>query len=139
MVLYARTMARKLVHVTFALAAAFLLFFAIGYEGWDCKGGILSDECQNEGPYKVTGVLLLAANSAILLAGILLIFLTVFKLSWSAKVAFILAVISAALSIAGLVYYANARKHWSPFIATAAMTLMTALFSILIFDLASKY
>lgn len=133
MVLYARTMARKLVHVTFALAAAFLLFFAIGYEGWDCKGGILSDECQNEGPYKVT------ANSAILLAGILLIFLTVFKLSWSAKVAFILAVISAALSIAGLVYYANARKHWSPFIATAAMTLMTALFSILIFDLASKY
>ncbi|KAL5962564.1 hypothetical protein TSMEX_009680 [Taenia solium] len=127
------------VYVAFALVATFLLFFAIGYDGWNCEGGILTGECQKEGAYRLTGVLLLAANSAILLAGILLILLTACKFAWGGTVACMLAVISAALSITGMAFYANALNYWSPFIATAAMTLMFALSAILIFDLASKY
>ncbi|VDK24372.1 unnamed protein product [Taenia asiatica] len=132
-------MDRRLVYVAFAPVATFLLFFAIGYDGWNCEGSILTGECQKEGAYKLTGVLLLAANFAILLAGIFLILLTACKFAWSATVACILAVISDALSITGMAFYANALNYWSPFIATAAMTLMFALSGILVLDLASKY
>ncbi|KAL5962561.1 hypothetical protein TSMEX_009677 [Taenia solium] len=132
-------MNRRLVYVAFALAAATLFFVAIGYDGWNCKGGILAEECQKVGAYRLTGILLLAAGSVVSLAGIFLIFLTVCKCAWSATVACILAVVSAALSITSMVFYTNTLNYWSPFIATAATALMTALSGTLIFDLASKY
>lgn len=122
--------------MAFALAAAVMFFVAIGYEGWDCGANILSKACQNGGDYRLTGYLLLAAGPVVLLAGI---FLAACSCSWGATVACVLAVISAALSIAGMVLFGVARLQLSHFIATAAMTLMTALSGALIFDLASKY
>ncbi|KAL5105480.1 hypothetical protein TcWFU_005588 [Taenia crassiceps] len=132
-------MNRSLVYVAFALSAASLFFFAIGYNGWDCGGNVLSDACQGRAPHRLVAILLLAAGSAVFLAGIFLIFLTACKFSWCAKVAFMLAVSSAGLSIAAMVLYGTARLQLSPFIATAAMALMSALSGTLIFDLASKY
>ncbi|VDM18520.1 unnamed protein product [Hydatigera taeniaeformis] len=121
-----------------SLLAAFFIFFAIGFNGWSCQGSILSESCIRSGPNEVTGALLLTSGLVVLIAGIILILLVVLHYSWCAIVASILAVISAVLSIAGVIYYVDAHRHWSPFIATAAMTLTVALSVILIFDLVTS-
>lgn len=132
-------MDRKIVYVILALAAAFLYFFAIGFDGWSCGGSILGENCLRFEVNKVAGALLLTAGLVVCIAGVLLILLILLDYSWSVIAACVLAVISAILSIAGVFYYVDAHKNWSPFIATAAMTLTVALSVILIFDLITKH
>ncbi|KAL5960569.1 hypothetical protein TSMEX_011708 [Taenia solium] len=132
-------MDRKIVYIILALAAAFLFFFAIGFDGWGCGGSILGSNCLRFNFNEVTGALLLTAGLVVLIAGIILIIIIFRDFSWSVIVASVLAVISAILSIAGVFYYVDVHRTWSPFIATAAMTLTVALSVILIFDLITKH
>ncbi|KAL5105340.1 hypothetical protein TcWFU_000656 [Taenia crassiceps] len=132
-------MDRKIVYVILALAAAFLFFFAVGFDGWGCGGSILGQNCLRFQVNEVAGALLLTAGLIVLIAGIILILLIFLDYSWSIIAACVLAIISAVLSIAGVFYYVDAHRNWSPFISTAAMTLTTALSVILIFDLVTSH
>ncbi|KAH9281164.1 hypothetical protein ECG_06249 [Echinococcus granulosus] len=55
------TMDRKVVYVILALLVAFLFFFAIGYDGWNCGGSIPLGQCVRYPYHKAIGALLLTA------------------------------------------------------------------------------
>lgn len=131
-------MDRRLMYVSFAFAAAFLYFVAIGYDGWKCDGSIFSSDCLRRPYSKMVGALHLTAALGIVTVGIFLILLIVFDYYWSALAACILAGISVILSMVGIIYNADVNQIWSPTIVTVAMTLSVALMGNLIFDLLNK-
>lgn len=128
-------MDRRIVYIIIALLAALLFFVAIGYSGWACGESILGPHCIKFKVNETTGALLLTAGLLILIAGIFLIVLVVTGTSWSEIASAVVATVAAILAIAGVFYYLDHMKIWSPFIATIAMSLSVALAAILLFDL----
>ncbi|VDK26289.1 unnamed protein product [Taenia asiatica] len=129
-------MDRKVMYTMFALAATFLFCFAIGFDGWRCGGSILSPKCRRLAHYELTAFLLLAAGVAAFIASIFCILPVLFYYPWSSAVACVFAVISAALSMVGVVYHTLDANIWSPTLASAAVALTVALATTLFFDLA---
>ncbi|CDI96982.1 expressed conserved protein [Echinococcus multilocularis] len=121
-----------------SLVATFLFLLAVGYDGWNCGGSILSNGCLRFVHLKVTGALLLTAGLVVFISSILLILEIVCNCSCSGIAACAFAVISTMVSITAVAYYASIIQLLSPFFATAAMTLTVALSLILIFDMATK-
>ncbi|VDK24969.1 unnamed protein product [Taenia asiatica] len=132
-------MDRRLMYVSFAFAAAFLFFVAIGYSGWECNGSLLSADCRRRPYNEIIAILHLTAALAIFIAGIFLVLLVVFDHFWSLPAACILIGVSVILSMTGVIYHADVNLIWPPVIVTVAMTLSVALLSNLIFDLIEKY
>ncbi|KAL5105439.1 hypothetical protein TcWFU_009646 [Taenia crassiceps] len=128
-------MDRRVAYIIIALVAALLFFVAIGYHGWGCGDSILGPGCIRNKVNEVTGALLLTAGLLVFLAAIFLILLVVTESSWSEIASAIIASVAAILAIAGVFYYLDSRKFWSPFIATIGMSLSVALAAILLFDL----
>ncbi|CDS37719.1 hypothetical protein EmuJ_000499200 [Echinococcus multilocularis] len=56
-----QTTDRKVVYVILALSVAFLFFFAIGYDGWNCGGSNPLGQCVRYPYHKAIGALLLTA------------------------------------------------------------------------------
>ncbi|VDK39651.1 unnamed protein product [Taenia asiatica] len=132
-------MDRRLMYVSFALAAALLYFVAIGHGGWECNGGIFSPNCLRRPYIRMIGALYLTASLIILTTGILLVLLIIFNYSWGPIAACVLIGMSIFLSMVGIIYHTDVNLIWSPVIVTVAMTLSVALLSNLIFDLIEKY
>ncbi|KAL5960567.1 hypothetical protein TSMEX_011706 [Taenia solium] len=128
-------MDRRIAYIIIALLAALLFFLAIGYNGWACGDSILGPNCIKHKVNETTGALLLTAGLLILIAGIFLIVLVVTETSWSEIASAVIATVAAILAIAGVFYYLDHMRIWSPFIATIAMSLSVALAAILLFDL----
>ncbi|KAH9280836.1 hypothetical protein ECG_07271 [Echinococcus granulosus] len=128
-------MDRRIAYIIIALVAAILFFVAIGYSGWVCSGSILGPNCLKSKVNEATGALLLTAGLLVLIAGIFLILLVVTGTRWSEIASAIIATLAAIMAIAGVFYYLDHMKIWSPFIATIAMSLSVALAAILLFDL----
>ncbi|KAL5105508.1 hypothetical protein TcWFU_008450 [Taenia crassiceps] len=128
-------MDRKAMYAMFALAATFLFCFAVGYDGWRCEGSILSENCRDRGRYGLTAALLIAAGVVAFIASIFCILPVIIYYPWSSVVACVFAVISAALSIVGVVFHALDESIWSPTSASAALALTVALSTTLFFDM----
>ena len=131
-------MDRRVAYIIVALIAAFLFFLAIGYNGWGCGESILGSICIKSKVNETTGALLLTAGLLILLAGIFLILMVVLGDSWTEIASTVVATLAAIIAIAGVFYYLDSLKLWSPYIATIAMSLSIALAAILLFDLISS-
>ncbi|EUB59681.1 hypothetical protein ECG_07269 [Echinococcus granulosus] len=127
-------MNRRIAYIIIALVAAILFFLAIAYSGWGCDGSILGPNCLLSKGNEVTGALLLTAGLLIFIAGIFLIILVVTETMWSEIASTVIAILSAIIAIAGIFYYLDHMKSWSPFIATIAMSLTIALAAVLLFD-----
>ncbi|VDK22805.1 unnamed protein product [Taenia asiatica] len=128
-------MDRRIAYIIIALSAAILFFVAIGYNGWGCGDSILGPNCLKIKMHEVTGALLLTAGLLILIVVALLILFVATESGWSQIACTVVATLAALISIAGVFYYLDHRRIWSPFIATIAMSLTVALTAILLFDI----
>ena len=124
----------KYFYIATAIIVAFLLFLAIGYDGWGCGGSAFSDGCDKWEKMKKVGALLLTAGLLILLVALFI------GLQFSSYgrgmsiAALIFVIISTVLSVAGVFYYYDKTSIWSPFIATMGMTVSIVLTVLLIYD-----
>lgn len=115
------------VDIVIASVTATVFFIAIGIDGWDCGGSILSDACLTFKVNEVTGVLLLTSAILVILCAIFRIQLMFLNAVWADIVSCVTANLAAILSFAGIVYYLDTRQWWSPFLATVAVSFTILL------------
>ncbi|KAL5105457.1 hypothetical protein TcWFU_004786 [Taenia crassiceps] len=131
-------MDRRVAYIIIALSAAILFFAAIGFNGWGCGDSILGPNCLKLKVHEVTGALLLTAGLLVLITTALLILFVATESGWSQIAATVVATIAAIISLAGVFYYLDHRRIWSPFIATIAMSLTVAITAILLFEIFTR-
>ena len=126
-------MDRGIIYIILALLAAFLFFFAVGYNGWGCGDSILGPNCIISTHLQTTGALLLTAGLLILLAGIFFILLVVIGDGWMEIAAAVISILAAIIAMAGVFYYMTYVNVTSPFIATIGMALTVAVAVMILF------
>ncbi|CDI96997.1 expressed conserved protein [Echinococcus multilocularis] len=126
----------KIAHIFAALFSAFLLFLAIGYNGWNCNGSVFSGNCGQLEYMRTVGGLLLTAGIITCIVAILIILDLVHCASGLDIAAAATVTISTIFSAAGVFFYFNNTHVWSPFLATMAMTISFVLTALLIIDAA---
>ncbi|VDM18292.1 unnamed protein product [Hydatigera taeniaeformis] len=128
----------KIIHLLTALLTAFLLFLAVGYNGWICNGNVFTGDCRHMEYMRIVGGLLLTSGILICLAALIIIVALIRCADWIDFVVVFVVILSTIFSAAGVFYYYNNTHTWSPFIASIAMTISFVLTAFLLIDVISQ-
>ena len=121
-------------YIAFSIVVATLLFLATGYDGWGCGGSAFSGGCKHMTKMQTIGGLLISAAVANVLVA-LFICLQITKHAKGTSIASLsVAIASTILSMAGVFYYYDQLRIWSPFIATTGMTISFVLTALITVD-----